>query len=97
MKLKVVVGLVVLFILGFAVFGERGLFRLLSLQQQKQALALESERLQAENDRLREQVERLQNDHLYVERFAREELGMVKPGEFVLQFEESREPRPGAL
>ena len=94
MKLKVVVGILVLVILGFTVFGERGLINLLSYRQKRQALAEEVNRLKAENQRLEEEIERLQSDQSFIEQKAREELGMVKPGELVLQFTEAKDAKP---
>jgi cell division protein FtsB len=44
-------------------------------------------RLQEENRRLAEQIQRLKNSNEEVEKIAREELGLVKKGEIVYQFE----------
>lgn len=38
----------------------------------------------AENQRLREEIHRLQTDDRYIERLAREQLGLVRPGEIEL-------------
>jgi len=96
MKLKLVVGLVVLTILGFTVFGENGLFKLASDQRQRNGLLDEADRLRADNEQLRVEIDLLENDRAYVERLAREKLGMVKPGEFVFQFTEAKKPRKKA-
>ncbi len=92
MKLKVMVGILVFIILALTVFGERGLINLLSYRQQRQALAGEVERLKQENQKLAQERERLTNDDSYLEQLAREELGMVKPGELVFQFTEPKAP-----
>ncbi len=42
--------------------------------------------LQKENETLRERVYRLRHDDLYLEKTAREELGLVRPGEIVYRF-----------
>ncbi len=86
MKLKVVVGLLVLLILGYTVLGEHGLVRLVRSQKQKNALLEDKQRLESENAELKKEIDRLQNDPDYIERVAREELGMVKKGELVIQF-----------
>lgn len=91
MKLKVVVGFVVLVILAFTVFGDRGLVQLLSYKRQREALKEEARRLEEENRALAEEIERLKNDDSYLEQLAREELGMVKPGELVFQFTEAQD------
>ena len=84
MKLKVVVGVLVLLILGFTIFGENGLINLIRYKKRTQTLIQEVTRVKAENERLQEEVRRLKSDPAYIERLAREELGMVKPGERVL-------------
>lgn len=94
MKLKLVVGILILIILGFTVFGENGLLNLVRYQRQRQALVQESARLREENEQLKKEIELLKSDRGYIERLAREELGMVKPGELVFQFAEQREQRP---
>lgn len=94
MKLKVAVGILVLIILGFTVFGDRGLIKLVSYQRQREALAAEASRLQQENQRLTDEIERLKGDDSYLEQLAREELGMVKPGELVFQFTEDKDLPP---
>lgn len=38
----------------------------------------------AENQRLRDEIQRLQTDDRYIERLAREQLGLVRPGEIEL-------------
>ena len=94
MKLKVAVGILVLIILGFTVFGDRGLIKLVSCQRQREALAVEASRLQQENQRLIVEIERLKGDDSYLEQLAREDLGMVKPGELVFQFTEDKDSPP---
>jgi len=67
----------------FAVFGSRGLVHLLQLQQQQADAEAVAYALASENQRLREHLERLENDDRYLERLARERLGWIKPGEIV--------------
>ena len=49
--------------------------------------------LEAENERLSRAISALQDDPAVIERIAREELGLVRPGERVLRF--PRSARPG--
>ncbi len=58
----------------------------LALYQTQQQIRLSQEQkaaLQAEGKRLQEQIQQLNKDS-YIERLAREELGLVKPGETVI-------------
>ena len=91
MKLKIVIGLFIAFILGFTVFGDQGLVSLIKMKSQKESLVRQKEKLEKRNRELRQQIDRLRDDYLYIERLAREELGMVKPHEFVFQFPFSRD------
>lgn len=42
--------------------------------------------LEEDNSRLREEIEALKNDPLYIEKIARKELGLVRPGEIIYKF-----------
>jgi cell division protein FtsB len=70
----------------FTAFGERGVFHLWRLWGEKKHLEEKTFLLQKENDALRERVSRIRHDDLYLEKIAREELGLVRPGEMVYRF-----------
>ena len=63
-------GLVVV-ILGFAFFGDRGILLLLKMTQQKAALVQELEQVNLQNDSLRQEISSLRNDRRYIEKLAR--------------------------
>ena len=52
------------------------------------------ERLEAEIDSLRGEVEALENDSLTQEREARERFGMLRPGELLYRVQRGPPPRP---
>jgi cell division protein FtsB len=64
-----------------ALFGERGLLALVRTQQQVASLEADIDRAEAENERIRRAVIRLQQDPAAIEELARRELGLIKPGE----------------
>ena len=70
----------------FTAFGERGVFRLWRLNGEKKQLQEKNFVLQKENEALRERVNRIRNDDLYLEKIAREELGLIRAGETVYRF-----------
>jgi cell division protein FtsB len=70
----------------FTAFGERGVFHLWRLWGEKKHLEDKNFLLQMENEALRERVSRIRRDDLYLEKIAREELGLVRPGEMVYRF-----------
>ena len=67
-----------------ALFGDRGLLELLQMREEVESLDREIEMLRAENQKILEEIRSLKTSPLVVERLARENLGLVKPGEVVL-------------
>jgi cell division protein FtsB len=68
------------------VFSPSGLARLNSLRQERTRADDEVAKLSREIDRLRAEVARVKEDPAYVERAARDELGLLRQTEVVFQF-----------
>jgi cell division protein FtsL len=83
--LLILIAFLILGILTF--FGEKGIFHLLRLQKEVARIKERNIKLEEENQKLREEVKRLQSDKRYIEETARKELGMVKEGEIIYQFD----------
>lgn len=64
-----------------ALVGERGLPATLEIRREHRELTAAIAALRAENLRLRREAERLRNDPAAIERLARGNLGLVRPGE----------------
>jgi cell division protein FtsB len=80
--------------------GERGALHLWRLRGEKSRLDEQNYRLQKENESLRQRVHKVRNDDDYLEKLAREELNMVRPGEIVYRFQTRQradEPAPGEV
>ena len=75
--------IIILVMLGYAVFGNRGVIRIVQAERQQEQLQAQLTGLQQEQQRLREEIERLQNDKDYWEQLARKNLGMVREGELI--------------
>jgi len=84
----VVLGVLVLLV-GAAIFGDTGILHLRRLRAEVDALHRDVQGLEAENERLSRALAELRTDPAAVERIAREELGLVRPGERVLRFPRS--------
>src|SRR3990172_3766985 len=67
-----------------ALFGDRGLLELVKARQEIESLDREIVTLRTQNQSLLEEIRALKTSPLAVERLARENLGLVKPGEIVL-------------
>lgn len=77
-------------LLGFALFGERGILHMLKLAGQKASLSQELAESEAQNEKLRSEINSLRSDRRYIERIARTELGMVRDDELVFQFSDRK-------
>lgn len=74
--------------LPYQIYGRTGLAHLVKLRRELQALRESSAALRSANGRLRGEVALYEEDPAAaVERAAREQLGMVKPGEIVYRIE----------
>jgi cell division protein FtsB len=88
----IVAGLLALLVVA-AVLGDNGVLHLWRLRTELAALQRDVQALEAENERLSRIIGELRNNPAVIERIAREELGLVRPGERVLRF--PRTPRAG--
>ena len=66
-----------------ALFGESGLLAIRMASRQQAHFAERIAVLKAENDGLREQARRLREDPAFIEEVARQEFGLIRPGERV--------------
>jgi cell division protein FtsB len=71
-----------------ALFGDRGFIEMLKARRELQALEQEISAIQAENQKLLEDIRALKTSPLAIERLAREQLGLVKPDELILLIRE---------
>ena len=82
-------GGVILLLAVVTVVGERGAIHLWRLRGEKSRIDEQNYRLQKENEALRQRVSRIRNDNHYLEKLAREELNLVRPGEVIYRFPKS--------
>ena len=75
-------------------FGDRGFIQLVAKREQTESLRREIEELRAENSRLAAEIVALKTDPRAIERVAREQLGLVRPGETVFLIREEPPERP---
>jgi cell division protein FtsL len=84
--------LFLLALLAASVMGNRSLLRLYHMHRDRAALEREIEQLTTANTALADEVRLLRTDPARVEAIAREELGLVKPGEIVYEFRPASPP-----
>jgi cell division protein FtsB len=73
--------------LPYRVYLRSGLSRYFTLKEELAQLRAANQRLRQDNRRLLRELSRLRSDELAVERVAREELGLIRPGEIVFRVE----------
>jgi len=85
-SLRLVGGIVCLLALVLVVYGSSGLPRVWQMKRDVEALEREIATLRGETRELARTVDQLRSDPETIERIAREDLGLVRPGETVLKF-----------
>jgi cell division protein FtsB len=68
------------------VIGEMGLVKYYRMRAQEQALRAEIGHLKQDNLRLIQEVRSLKHDPAYIERLARDKIGLARPGEVVYYY-----------
>ncbi|WP_353684834.1 septum formation initiator family protein [Thermodesulfovibrio sp. 3907-1M] len=79
--------LIILFLAYSFLFGDMGYLKYLELKKNEQKLIKEIDQISMENNTLKNEIELLKNDPSYMEKYAREKFGVVKPGEMIFQFQ----------
>jgi cell division protein FtsB len=85
---------IVAVILGFALFGNRGILHIFKLKRQQADLQQQLSQVEAVNAGLRQEIASLSTDRRHLERMARSQLGMVRDDEVVYQFSSKIRPSP---
>ena len=86
--ISVIVIVIVCALLYFSLTSESSVFKLYLSGRKNKAMEQEIQELNETIDSLKETIEKLKNDTAYIERIAREKLGMAKKGEKVYKFVE---------
>ncbi len=73
----------VLVLLVHDVFGDRGFLAMRRSQREAERLEQEISKLNEENRRISADIEALKSDPAAIERIARDEMGLARPGELV--------------
>jgi cell division protein FtsB len=85
---------VIIFILYFTVFGDRGLLRINHLHRDRDDMQQHLLELKGENERLKREIAALQSDRRYLESIARRDFGLVRSNEVIYQFPPQEKAAP---
>lgn len=83
--LRTILAVALLALLIHDIFGTHGFLAMRRAQKEIERLRREIERVEAENRGLAEQVKALKSDPKLIERIAREEMGLARPGELIFK------------
>ncbi len=72
----------------FTFFGKKGLLQVYRLRRELKEIERVNMELRQENERMRVEIGNLRTNKKYIEELARRELGLVKKGEIVYQFDQ---------
>lgn len=84
-------GLLLLALLVHDVFGTHGYLAMRHTQQEIKRVKTEMEQLNKENLQLEGEVKELKSDPHKIEKIARDELGLAKPGEVIIKIPQSQQ------
>ena len=73
-----------------ALIGEKGLVKSLQARQHYRDVAASLETLRRDNAKLRDEVRRLNEDPATIESVAREQLGLIRPGEIMFILKDAK-------
>jgi cell division protein FtsB len=73
------------------IFGTHGVLAMRRSQQEAADIRKKIDQLDTENQKLQERVKSLKTDPAAIEKIAREEMGLARPGEYIFKIP----PRPG--
>lgn len=76
------------------VFGTHGVVAMRRSQEQAADIQKEIDHLDEENQKLQEHVRALKSDPAEIERVAREEMGLARPGEYIFRIQPKPGPQP---
>jgi len=78
------------------IFGTHGVLAMRRSQQEAARVQKEIDQINEENRQLEERVKALKNDPATIERIAREEMGLARPGEYIFKTQPKQSDSPAA-
>ncbi len=84
--LRISIAIIVFSLLGILFMPEKGLYHIRQQKSHCAEIRAEKVTLKVQNDAIKKDIERLQNDQEYLEKVAREDHGMLKKNEMIFDF-----------
>lgn len=80
--------IIIILVVSWLAFGDRGIRWVYTMEKERQEYLERIKKLEATNEELRVEIERLKYDREYIETAARRELGLLKENEVIYKFNE---------
>jgi len=90
-------GLLVLVLVVHDIFGTHGFLAMRRTEKEIQKVQADLDQLNKENLQLEEEVRELKTDPRKIEKIARDELGLAKPGEVIIKIPQSQQLRQNSI
>ena len=90
--LRQILGLALFALLVHDIFGAHGLIAMRKTQKEIEQIREQSGKLNSDNNSLSSQVNSLKTDPNAIERIAREDMGLARPGEIIYKLPDSAKP-----
>jgi cell division protein FtsB len=90
-NLRTILGIVVIALAIHDVFGPHGFLAMRRTQEEIEQFSAEMQKLNQENQALSDEVTSLKTDPRLIERIAREDMGLARPGEMIFKLQGSPE------
>jgi cell division protein FtsB len=88
---RALLGLLVLFLVVHDIFGAHGYLAMRHTQSEIKKVQADLDQLNKENLQLEQEVQELKTDPHKIEKIARDELGLAKPGEVIIKIPQSQQ------
>ncbi len=92
--LRQILGIALFALLVHDIFGPHGFIAMRRTQKEIDEIREQIGKVNEENKSLREEVNALKTDPKAIERIAREEMGLARPGEMIFRIPDSSKPAP---
>ena len=88
---RALIGLLVLVLVVHDIFGTHGYLAMRRTQQEIKKVTADLDQLNKENAQLEQEVKELKTDPHKIEKIARDELGLARPGEVIIKIPRSQQ------
>ena len=95
LKISILTLVFLCLITAWLAFGKRGFIHLYRMEKERQTYLEKIRKLELANQELIDEISRLQTESDYIEKMARNELGMIRDNEIIFRFNSDQSEKAG--